>query len=228
MASRAAIEELRWFLKHLPKLAEEDRKEARKHLERLLGVAGDDPELARESFLPFVQQVWKDFIYGPHHFEMAVAFERIERGECKRLIVNLPPRYSKSRFTSIYFPAWMLGRNPNHKIMECSHTTSLSLDFGRQLRNTITSPEYQKIFPGVTLAKDAKAAHRWNTAQGGEYFAVGRGAAAAAGAVTWSSLIRIPSRRSSRTLRRISRRPGYGSIRGLGNGCSPVRRFWCA
>jgi predicted phage terminase large subunit-like protein len=134
---------------------------------------------ARERFLPFVRKVWPEFIYGPHHRIMSDIFERIDKGECKRVIINLAPRSTKSRFTSVLFPAWYLGRHPNQQILECSHTASLALDFGRDLRNLISSPDYRAIFPGVTLSKDAKAAYRWNTNQGGQYFAIGKSGAAA-------------------------------------------------
>lgn len=134
---------------------------------------------ARERFLPFVRRVWPDFIHGRHHQIMADVFERIEKGECKRCIINLAPRSTKSRFTSVLFPAWYLGRHPKHQILEASHTASLALDFGRDLRNLIATPEYRAVFPEVTLSKDAKAAYRWNTNQGGQYFAIGKTGAAA-------------------------------------------------
>src|SRR5215831_7427119 len=73
------------------------------------------------------------------------------KGICKRAIINLPPRSTKSRFASVLFPSWYLGRHPDHKIMQASHTASLALDFGRDVRNLINSPEYQRIFPQVSL-----------------------------------------------------------------------------
>src|SRR5215813_13072866 len=98
---------------------------------------------ARDHFLPFVRKVWPDFIQGRHHQIMADVFERIDRGEVKRVIINLAPRHTKSRFTSVLFPAWYLGRHPKDKILEASHTASLALDFGRDLRNLVDSEEYR-------------------------------------------------------------------------------------
>jgi predicted phage terminase large subunit-like protein len=134
---------------------------------------------AHEKFLPFVRRVWPDFIQGRHHQIMSDVFERVEKGTCKRVIINLPPRHTKSRFTSVIFPSWYLGRHPEKKIMQCSHTASLAQDFGRDLRNLVSSTEYKGIFPDMHLSADARAAGRWNTSEKGQYFAVGKTGAAA-------------------------------------------------
>jgi predicted phage terminase large subunit-like protein len=146
-------------------------------------LEGHDPVAAQQHFLPFVRTVWPGFIHGSHHDIMAEVFERIEKGELRRAIINLPPRHSKSMFASIYFPSWYLGRHPDRQIMECSHTVSLAQGFGRQVRNLIATPEYRKVFPTISLSKDAKAAGNWSTGQNGRYFAVGTtGAVAGRGA----------------------------------------------
>jgi predicted phage terminase large subunit-like protein len=110
---------------------------------------------------------------------MADAFERIERGALKRCIINMPPRSTKSRFTSILFPAWYLGKHPGRKIFAGSHSVGLAADFGRDLRELVKGEAYRKIFPGVELRHDSRAAYRWSTSQGGEYFAVGKTGGAA-------------------------------------------------
>jgi len=134
-------------------------------------------ELAQEKFLHFVKQVWPTFISGRHHAKMADAFERVANGECKRLIINMPPRHTKSEFASYLLPAWFLGRYPHKKIIQTSHTAELAVGFGRKVRNLVDSEAYQKIFPGVGLQTDSKAAGRWNTNKMGEYFAIGVGGA---------------------------------------------------
>ena len=60
---------------------------------------------AQLHFLPFVRMMWPSFIAGRHHAKMADAFERVARGELKRLIINMPPRHTKSEFASYLFPA---------------------------------------------------------------------------------------------------------------------------
>ena len=108
---------------------------------------------------------------------MADAFERVARGELKRLIINMPPRHTKSEFASYLLPAWFLGKFPKKKIIQTSHTADLAVGFGRKVRNLVGSKRFSEIFPGVNLRSDSKAAGRWNTNADGEYFAIGVGGA---------------------------------------------------
>jgi predicted phage terminase large subunit-like protein len=134
-------------------------------------------EEARGSFMTFVKKVWPHFIEGAHHKRMANAFERVARGECKRLIINMPPRHTKSEFASYLLPAWFLGNFPEKKIIQTSHTAELAVGFGRKVRNLVDSDVFSDTFPGVGLQADSKAAGRWNTNQRGDYFAIGVGGA---------------------------------------------------
>ena len=131
----------------------------------------------QEQYLKFVNTVWPSFIEGKHHKLMARAFERVASGELKRLIINMPPRHTKSEFASYVLPSWFLGRFPEKKVIQTAHTAELAVGFGRKVRNLVGSEDYQKVFPGVTLRQDSKAAGRWNTSAGGEYFAIGVGGA---------------------------------------------------
>jgi predicted phage terminase large subunit-like protein len=132
---------------------------------------------AQERFLKFVEQVWPTFIAGRHHTIMADAFERVARGELKRLIINMPPRHTKSEFASYLLPAWFLGKYPHKKVIQTSHTAELAVGFGRKVRNLVDSETYHNIFPDLALSSDSKAAGRWNTSKGGDYFAIGVGGA---------------------------------------------------
>jgi predicted phage terminase large subunit-like protein len=134
-------------------------------------------ELARDSFLGFVQYVWPAFIQGRHHKVVAEAFERVINGDLKRLIINMPPRHTKSEFSSYLLPAWFLGQNPEKKVIQTSHTAELSVGFGRKVRNLVDSDDFKEVFPALALRADSKAAGRWSTSQGGEYFAIGVGGA---------------------------------------------------
>jgi predicted phage terminase large subunit-like protein len=151
----------------------------REHLAKLIEelTRRKNRELSQVKFLAFVQSVWPGFIYGRHHARIAQEFERVVNGECKRLIINLGPRHTKSEFASYLLPAWFLGRFPDKKIIQCSHTAELAVGFGRKVRNLVGSAAYQDIFPGVGLQTDSKAAGRWNTSAGGDYFAIGVGGA---------------------------------------------------
>ena len=134
-------------------------------------------EESRSSYLTFVKKVWPDFIAGSHHKIFAQKLEDVSRGKIKRLIVNMPPRHTKSEFASHLFPAWMMGRNPKLKIIQTTHTAELSYNFGRKVRNLFEQDEFKEIFPDVTLSQDSKAAGRFTTNKGGEYFAAGVGGA---------------------------------------------------
>lgn len=139
----------------------------------------DRLDRARTKFLDFVQETWDGFIFGAHHKRMCEAFDRVINGESNRLIINLPPRHTKSELASIRLPAYFLGRHPDKKIIAASHTADLAVGFGRKVRDLIMEAPFQRVFPGVEIKHDAKAAGRWSTTAGGEYYAVGVGGALA-------------------------------------------------
>ena len=132
-------------------------------------------EAAEKNFLPFVRHVWPEFISGYHHRKIAKKFEDISRGKIKRLIVNMPPRHTKSEFASFLFPSWLVGNNPKLKIIQTTHNTELAVRFGRKMKNLIDSDLYKQVFDKVAISADSKAAGRWETNHGGEYFAAGVG-----------------------------------------------------
>jgi predicted phage terminase large subunit-like protein len=137
----------------------------------------DIRDIATESFMPFAHHVYENFIEGPHHRIIAEKLEQVAQGKIKRLIINMPPRHSKSEFASFLMPAWFLGRNPKLKIIQATHNTELAVRFGRKVRDLIDDPQYKEIFPNTNLKEDNKGAGKWGTEKGGEYFAAGVGAA---------------------------------------------------
>ena len=134
-------------------------------------------EKAKTDFMAYVKYVWPNFIHGRHHEKMARAFEKVASGEVKRLIINMPPRHTKSEFASYLLPSWFLGKYPGKKIIQTSHTAELAVGFGRKVRNLVDSDRYKDVFPEVALQADSKAAGRWATNYAGEYFAIGVGGA---------------------------------------------------
>jgi predicted phage terminase large subunit-like protein len=132
-------------------------------------------ERAQTDFMAYVHEMWPGFISGRHHKVMAKKFQEIAEGKLKRLIINMPPRHTKSEFASYLLPSWFLGKYPGKKIIQCSNTAELAVGFGRKVRNLVGSEQYAKIFPNVTLRADSKAAGRWSTSHNGEYFAIGVG-----------------------------------------------------
>jgi predicted phage terminase large subunit-like protein len=135
----------------------------------------EEREVGQTDFLSFVKSMWPGFIYGRHHALMAQKFEDIANGKSRRLIINMPPRHTKSEFASYLLPAWYLGKFPDKKIIQCSNTAELAVGFGRKVRNLVSSEMYSKIFPNVSLRADSKAAGRWATNANGDYFAIGVG-----------------------------------------------------
>ena len=135
--------------------------------------------VARTDPIEFAKRVYPGFKVGPHHKKLAKIFQDVLDGKKKRVIINIAPRMGKSEFSSYLFPAFFLGRYPEKKIIMGTHTASLSEDFGRRVRNLIDSDEYKEVFPKTLVADDQKAAGKWSTAAGGQYYAAGVGGALA-------------------------------------------------
>ena len=155
--NKLPVEAKKEFLRYKIKL-EEKRKES----------------AIKNDFMSFVKYVWPDFIEGSHHKIMSEKFNKVATGDLKRIVINMAPRHTKSEFASYLLPSWMIGKNPKLKIIQATHTTELAVRFGRKAKNLIDSQEYQKIFQ-TKLREDSKAAGRWETNEGGEYFAAGVG-----------------------------------------------------
>jgi len=163
------------MLKNLEALPDEVLKETLLLEEQLKRL--ETRELARDKFMAYAKHVYDGFIEGRHHSIIAEKLELIAQGKLKRLIVNMPPRHSKSEFASYLMPSWFLGRNPKLKIIQATMNTELAVRFGRKVRDLIADPIYAEIFPNTDLKQDSQAAGRWETSAGGEYFAAGVGAA---------------------------------------------------
>ena len=171
MQNFLSLEEI---VKRIEKLPPDLRRNAKKKLLKLSRTKTVNE--IKNDFLTFVKHMWPDFIEGSHHKIIAKKFNQLESGEIKRLIVNMPPRHTKSEFASYLLPAWMIGKTPNLKIIQATHTAELAVRFGRKAKHLMDTEEYKKVFP-TRLMEDSKAAGRWETDQGGEYFAVGVGGA---------------------------------------------------
>jgi predicted phage terminase large subunit-like protein len=132
---------------------------------------------ARQSLLAFTQYTNPAYEPAPHHERIAEALERVLSGDCKRLMITMPPRHGKSELASRRFPAFAMGTHPSKQIIAASYSSDLASDFGREVRNIVGSPEFGVLFDDVTLAQDSKAANRWHTSKGGMYVAAGVGTA---------------------------------------------------
>lgn len=170
-------EEIKALQQVLPTLSPQEKAELLKDLEERAARASK--EIGKDSMLGFATHVYPGFKIGPHHRKLSKIFEDVIAGKKKRVIINIAPRHGKSEFSSYLFPAYFLGKFPEKKIIMGTHTASLSEDFGRRVRNLIESEEYQELFPDTRVADDQKAAGKWSTGAGGQYYAAGVGGALA-------------------------------------------------
>lgn len=112
------------------------------------------------------------WIPAPHLQLISFHLARAAAGRGRRILIATPPRHGKSLLTSVWTPAWFLSLWPYRRVMLCSYEAGVATDWGRQVRNLLD--EHAETL-GVTLAKDSKAAGRWNTAQGGGMTCAGVG-----------------------------------------------------
>ncbi len=141
-------------------------------------------DFAHSRLISYAAYQWPGYKASRHHRLIARHLEAVERGDITRLMIFMPPRAGKSMLVSEFFPAWYLGRNPNHYLIAATYAQELADDFGRKVRNQIADAAFHQIFPGVTLKGDSQSAKRFhvtraNSAEAGEpdgaYFATGIG-----------------------------------------------------
>lgn len=132
---------------------------------------------ARTSLIEFTTYTNPQYVSADHHRLIAAALERVLTGDCKRLMICMPPRHGKSELASRRFPAYALAKNPTKQIIAASYNSDIAADFGRNVRNIVDDPGYRNLYPNVTLASDSRAADRWHTNAGGMYVAAGVGTA---------------------------------------------------
>jgi len=170
-------QELEALMKVLPTMTLQEKMELFEDLEvrerRVSLVA------AQHNMLGFATAVYPGFKIGAHHRKLAKIFTDVIEGRKKRVIINIAPRMGKSEFSSYLFPAYFLGKYPDKKIIMATHTAGLSEDYGRRVRNLLDSEDYHAIFPDTRVADDQKAAGKWSTGAGGQYYAAGVGGALA-------------------------------------------------
>ena len=130
------------------------------------------------TYLPvYIAMQYPHYVFAKHHKLICNALQRVERGDCTRLIISMPPRHGKSMLCSEFFPAWYLGRNPDKSIITATYGAELSEDFGRKVRNQLLTEEWKTTFKNAHLDTSAKSAQRFSMKEGGAYYAVGVGGA---------------------------------------------------
>lgn len=143
-------------------------------------------DFAFSRLISYAAYQWPGYRDAAHHRLIARHLEAVERGDIKRLMITMPPRHGKSMLASEFFPAWYIGRNPDHYVVTATYAQELADDFGRKVKNQIEDDAFKAIFPGVNLADDSKSAKRFHidgslggyehsTGQRGAFYAVGVG-----------------------------------------------------
>lgn len=127
--------------------------------------------LCRESLIAYIQAVAPWFVIEEVHCVIAEHLEAVARGEIDRLMVSMPPRAGKSSLVSVFLPSWWSGKFPSDKILQIGHSTELSRRFSMEVKELLTLPEFQWIFPGVQMSRLARATGKWRIEDIGEHLA---------------------------------------------------------
>lgn len=130
---------------------------------------------ARNGLLGFTRYTMPTYQCGAHHALLCQKLDAVAQGHITRLMVFMPPRHGKSELVSRRFPAWYLGQHPTRHVIAASYGATLAQDFGRSVRNLVTTQRFRALFPNTGLAPDSSARDIWHTAQGGGYTAAGVG-----------------------------------------------------
>ena len=134
--------------------------------------------LTRKRLLPFVERFNPDYHAGWVHKDICQRLEQFSRDVAEkkspRLMLFMPPRHGKSTLASVSFPAWHLGRNPNHEFISCSYSGSLAMAFSRKVRGLLREDGYKAAFKS-RLDPTSQSAEAWLTTDGGGYVAAGVG-----------------------------------------------------
>jgi predicted phage terminase large subunit-like protein len=134
--------------------------------------------LAREDLYTFSRWMFArrrgyQWIRSNHHKIICDALMRVFNGECKRLIINVPPRYSKTELAVVNFVAWAMGKVPDSEFIHASYSAQLAANNSAQIRSMVQHEDYQRIFPDCVLDSDARS--HWTTTKGGVMYAAGAG-----------------------------------------------------
>ena len=135
--------------------------------------------LARRRLLNFTQLTHPSYQAGWVHDDICRRLEKFSRDiverKSPRLMLLMPPRHGKSELASIRFPAWHLGHNPTHEVINVGYNLDLPMTFSRKVREVMRDPHYSNIFPESNLSPDSQSAEAWNTTAGGGFTAAGVG-----------------------------------------------------
>jgi len=121
---------------------------------------------------PYAHSPWGWYVLKEFHRKIIEAFERVERGKLKKLMINVPAQHGKSSISSVGYPAWTLGKNMYQNVALASYSAELSEGFSRKTRDLVKTDQYKALF-GELLDPNSQSITEWNTIKWGSYRAVG-------------------------------------------------------
>lgn len=134
--------------------------------------------IAREDLYFFARYMFLarrgfSWLRAPHHVQICEALMRVYRGETTRLIINIPPRYSKTELAVVNFIAWAMGKTPDAEFIYASYSGKIATKFSYQCRELVKHPAYAEVFPYTSVSTESKAKDDWATTRGGSVYATG-------------------------------------------------------
>lgn len=108
-------------------------------------------EAARKRLINFARYISQDMILEPFHVVYYTILDMFAHKKIKKLIIQQPPQHGKSEGSSRKLPAFMLGLNPDDKIVIGSYASNVARDFNRDVQRIIDTPRYKKLFPNTFL-----------------------------------------------------------------------------
>lgn len=123
----------------------------------------------------FKQMTGRQFVTAPHHKIIDEKMKAVARGDIRRLIINIPPRYGKTEKGVRMFIPWCLASNPRGRYMHLSYADSLVKDNSDYIRDIIKCPAYRYLFPDVEISQKTDSKEKWYTTKGGGLYAVSTG-----------------------------------------------------
>jgi len=137
-------------------------------------------EIYRQDLLAFIHRSFLElnpaqkFEYNWHLELICQSLEDVAYGNCKRLIINVPPRHLKSHSASIAFPAWFLGHFPEKQVACVSYAQDFSDNLARHSRRLMDSAFYQAVF-GTRISRRRDTVADFETTRGGFRFSTSVG-----------------------------------------------------
>lgn len=123
----------------------------------------------------FKQLTGRQFVFSSHHDKIVKKMEDVARGKCRRLIINIPPRYSKTEIAVKLFIAWCMANNPRAKFMHLSYSDTLVKDNSDYIRDILKCAAFRYLFPECVISQKTDSKEKWYTTNGGGLYAVSTG-----------------------------------------------------